>query len=102
MGYQINGSTLAWARRTVKELHDAEIELGCAKEKLDEVLDALRAGAEKLHEQPYYDDMAGSFVMDYERLNAQFQAWLERLKRDLKSLDSGIRKYEREIEDDHN
>ena len=101
MGYHIDASTLPWARRTVQELHDAEIELGCAKEKLDEVLEALRAGAEKLHDQPYYDGMSGSFVMDYERLNGQFQAWLDRLKKDLKALDYGIRKYERGQSDDH-
>lgn len=90
----IDAGSAEWARQRVAELQDSETDIGVALEMMERVPELLRAGAGKMVNQPEAN-MAHSFANDFERLISQLQETFEYWQKDRKSLDAGIRKYER-------
>lgn len=93
MGYTIEKDNVRWARTRVQQLKEARLEIGCVVEKLEGIPKDLRGGALLMDDQPD-SDVIRSYADDYEKLYKGLRKTFSGMEKDLKALQTGIRKYE--------
>ena len=92
--YEIEAGTVAWARKRVQQLEYAEPEIGEALSYMNMAIDDLRAGADKMDDQPQSDAIR-SYANDIEKQVKSLEAMFKKdIVNDRKAIVAGIRIYE--------
>ena len=93
MGYKVTEGTIKWARHRVKQINDAEVDIGAALEKMTGVADEIRSGCNKMDDQ-WDSDIFRSYANDLEKILETMNERFDELRKDRNVIAAGIREYE--------